>query len=64
MKSQYDIECPYCQAALNCKPSIFHRMGLHDLGGGACPQCGQLFEIHYDEQHDSMMTKALEESET
>lgn len=62
MKTHYDIECPYCQAELGCRPSILHRMGLDDLGAGDCPECGRLFAIHYDEQHDSMTANAIEEA--
>ncbi|QMT39969.1 hypothetical protein [Neisseria shayeganii] len=56
MKTHYDIECPYCRAALGCQPSIFHRMGL-DVGYGDCPQCKQMFEIHHDKSIDSMAAK-------
>ena len=54
LKESYDIACPFCGENLRCRPSIFHRMGAHRLGGGCCLMCKKSFEIHYRPETDSM----------
>lgn len=54
LKESYDIVCPFCGENLWCRPSIFHHMGAHHLGGGYCLTCRKSFEIHYQPETDSM----------
>ena len=57
----YTITCPYCGKEQYCHPSIFHYMGLCDMGGGNCLGCGNHMQIIYDIKTDSMSTRKWEE---
>ncbi|WP_041757610.1 hypothetical protein [Psychrobacter arcticus] len=55
-KERYDISCPHCSDKFDCAPSIFHMMGAHELGGGSCPSCKGMMEIHFNPENDTMTT--------
>lgn len=55
-KERYDITCPHCQDKFDCAPSIFHMMGAYELGGGSCPSCKEMMEIHFNPENDTMTT--------
>ncbi len=59
MKEIYDTSCPYCNKKLTARPSLFHRMGKHDMGGGSCLYCKQVFDVHYDAERDALVAKKL-----
>ncbi|PLT21119.1 hypothetical protein [Psychrobacter sp. MES7-P7E] len=62
-QDRYDINCPYCLEGFDCAPSIFHMMGAYELGGGSCPSCKEMMEIHFHPETNSMTThKAVRES--
>lgn len=60
MQDYYGIVCPYCTKQLFCAPSVLDRLGFNDLGHGHCPDCGNLFEIVYNEKEDRMETRRNE----
>lgn len=53
---RYDITCPSCGYEATATPSMFHLMGAYELGGGTCPACQEMFEIHYQSSNDTMAT--------
>lgn len=59
-KERYDITCPHCLEEFDCAPSMFHMMGAYELGGGSCPSCKEMMEIHFNPETDSMTTHKLE----
>lgn len=59
-KERYDIECPSCQMKLDCAPSLFHRQGMFNLGGGSCPHCKKMMNIAFDPYTNSMRTSKHE----
>lgn len=62
-KERYDIACPHCLEEFDCAPSIFHMMGAYELGGGSCPSCKEMMEIHFNPETNSMTThKPITES--
>lgn len=62
-EKRYFIECPYCGKEQYCTKSIFHCMGVFDMGGGNCLDCDKHFQIIYDPQTDTMKTRKWEEFE-
>ncbi|MGN1222317.1 MAG: hypothetical protein ACI4TT_03690 [Christensenellales bacterium] len=60
---KYNITCPYCGKKQSCYPSIFHRMGLCDMGSGNCSNCNKHMQIIYDIKTYSMNTRKWEEFE-
>lgn len=61
MKNLYNIQCPYCQANLTAKPSLLHRAGYHDIGGGRCLMCQKWMKLIYQVDSDTMQAKKLEQ---
>lgn len=60
MKKRFDINCPYCKTPMKCSKSMFHEMGLLDMGGGSCIECKKVFEIHYHPDSNSMTTHIID----
>lgn len=60
---KYSIICPYCGKSQCCTKSIFHCMGLFDMGGGNCLNCNKHMQIIYDPRSDTMQTRKWEEFE-
>lgn len=56
---RYDITCPHCNHEMQCSPSMFHQMGCFELGGGSCPDCNQMFSIHFNPYANRMMTEEI-----
>ena len=56
---RYDITCPHCDHKMQCAPSLFHQMGEFELGGGSCPECRQMFEIHFNPYANRMTTEKI-----
>lgn len=59
-KERYDISCPYCLGKFDCAPSLFHMMGQYEMGGGSCPTCKEMMEIHFDLKTNSVTTHKIE----
>ena len=57
----YPITCPYCGKEQLCHKSLFHFMGMLDLGGGDCLGCKKHMRVIYDPTTDSMTTRRCEE---
>lgn len=54
--ARYPINCPACAAEFDCAPSLFHQMGMYDMGGGFCPECREQLTITFIPETNSMTT--------
>lgn len=54
-KDRYDITCPSCAHEMQCAPCMFHQMGFFEMGGGTCPECKTMMEIHFYPVTNSMV---------
>lgn len=60
-EKRYSIKCPYCGKEQYCTKSIFHKMGIFDMGSGNCLVCKNHMQIIYISTTDTMQTRKWEE---
>lgn len=54
LQKRYEITCPKCGKILYAERSIFHLLGMTDLGSGSCTDCHTLMRIKYDHDAQTM----------
>ena len=59
-QDSYEIDCPYCGYSQRTRPSIFHQMGMLDMGRGSCLKCGGAMRIVYNFSDDAMIAEKWE----
>jgi len=57
----YEVECPSCGRKSWAYPSIFHMMGLFDLGSGNCPGCNLHLNLVYLPDEGRMKSRPYDE---
>lgn len=60
-RKTYQITCPSCNTTIYACKSIFHEMGMHDLGHGSCPYCKTLMRLKFDPETDTMQAERWED---
>lgn len=53
----YKVECCNCKKTIYATKSIFHEMGMFDLGKGKCCHCNTDLKLIYNPETDSMTAK-------
>lgn len=60
-EKRYSIKCPYCGKEQYCTKSIFHKMGIYEMGSGNCLACKKHMQVVYNPISDTMQTRKWEE---
>lgn len=67
-EKRYPAECNVCGCQFEATKSIFHDMGIMDLGRGICPGCKTALNLTFDSKNQRMVSKTwkayLQESNT
>ncbi len=59
-KKKYNIKCPHCKKEMYATKSIFHEMGLYDLGYARCIKCEKEMKLIYVPEEDTMRADYFE----
>lgn len=58
---KYEVNCPACGQRFWVCSSIFHLMGIFDLGSADCPGCKLHLNVSYISKEDKMQLSLYEE---
>ena len=59
-KKRYKVICCNCNKEIYATKSIFHDMGMYDLGSGRCLYCNTRLKLIYDPKTDTMKSKLFD----
>jgi hypothetical protein len=60
-EKRYKIICCNCGEDIYATKSIFHQMGMLDLGHGRCCYCNTSLQLIYNPDNDTMSSKLFDE---
>lgn len=60
-EKRYKVQCCNCKKDIYATKSIFHEMGMFDLGQGRCIHCNTSLNLIYDPETDTMKSRLFDE---